>query len=115
MAHFIRIYVLKVYLCRMKNIYFLLLVSLLGLGFQADKPAYRIYQINGKKTSYGKMLTTLKDADVVFFGELHDNPIAHWLQFELTADLYKERGEEILLGSEMSRLPRPATCPAMLS
>lgn len=33
------------------------------------------------------MLKAAKGADVILFGELHDNPICHWLQFELSKDL----------------------------
>ena len=47
------------------------------------------------------MLRQLKDADIVLFGELHNNPIAHWLQIELTKDLYAEEGNNLVLGAEM--------------
>jgi uncharacterized iron-regulated protein len=40
-------------------------------------------------------------ADVVFFGELHDNPIAHWLEYEITRDLYSEKGKDLILAAEM--------------
>lgn len=36
---------------------------------------------------------------MVLFGELHNNPIAHWLQYELTADLHNRR--PLILGAEM--------------
>ena len=45
------------------------------------------------------MLKTLEDKDMVLFGELHNNPIAHWLQYELTADLHTKR--QLILGAEM--------------
>jgi uncharacterized iron-regulated protein len=37
----------------------------------------------------------------VFFGELHDNPIAHWLELQVTKDLYTEKGGKLVLGAEM--------------
>jgi uncharacterized iron-regulated protein len=37
--------------------------------------------------------------DIVLFGEEHNNPIAHWLQLELTIDLDKTR--DLVLGAEM--------------
>lgn len=45
------------------------------------------------------MLKQLKEADVVLFGEFHNNPISHWLQLEVTTDLSKER--DLILGAEM--------------
>ena len=60
------------------------LMAGLSLAFVSDKPAYRIYNQKGKDIPYSKMVRQLADADIIFFGELHDNPIAHWLQRELT-------------------------------
>ncbi|PLX02387.1 MAG: iron-regulated protein [Marinilabiliales bacterium] len=85
----------------MKNIIVSLLVLLSLSSFTGDKPAYRIFNNEGKKVKYKKMLETVKDADVIFFGELHNNPIVHWLQYELTKELYNEKGGEIILGAEM--------------
>ena len=45
------------------------------------------------------MLRMAEKADMFLFGELHNNPIAHWLQFEVTKDLHNSR--ELLLGAEM--------------
>ena len=41
----------------------------------------------------------MKKADVVLFGEHHNNPIVHWLQLEATSDLNKSR--KLILGAEM--------------
>ncbi len=40
-------------------------------------------------------------ADIVFFGEQHNNPISHWLELELTKDLYAEKNGNLILGAEM--------------
>jgi len=64
-----------------------------------DKPAYQIYTAKGKSTKYQKMLRAAASADALFFGELHNNAIAHWLQLELTRDLGKTR--QLTLGAEM--------------
>ncbi|MEQ1745512.1 MAG: ChaN family lipoprotein [Saprospiraceae bacterium] len=69
------------------------------LAFSQKKPAYVLYNAQGKKVCYDKMLRTLKDKDVVLFGEYHNNPIAHWLQLELTKDLHQKRA--LVLGAEM--------------
>lgn len=75
--------------------------SLILFSFRSDKPAYRLYDSEGKKVKYQKMIETVSSADVVFFGELHDNPISHWLEYEITADLYKSVGGSLVLGAEM--------------
>ncbi|KAA3436600.1 ChaN family lipoprotein [Rufibacter hautae] len=80
----------------------LLLVSLVFLSsFTMDKPAYRLFQGNGKAVKYERMLKELASADVVFFGEQHNDPIAHWLELELTKDLYRTHGKQLVLGAEM--------------
>lgn len=64
-----------------------------------DNPAYRLYNTKGKKTSYTKLLKEAKKADVVLFGEFHNNPISHWLQYEFTKDMHEKRA--LVLGFEM--------------
>ncbi len=77
---------------------FILLTS--NLSAQ-DKSAYRIFSNEGKKTDYTGMLKEALKSDVVFFGELHDNPIAHWLELELTKGIFAEKGKNLVLASEM--------------
>ena len=50
---------------------------------------------------YEKMLKEAADADIVLFGESHDDPISHWLQLELTKDLYNLKKDRLILGAEM--------------
>lgn len=83
----------------MKKLLFLFTFTLcLTFGF-AQKAPYVIYNAKGKKVSYEKMVKSLEEKDMVLFGELHNNPISHWLQYELTADLHSKR--PLILGAEM--------------
>jgi uncharacterized iron-regulated protein len=85
----------------MKQLFFFLIFSLtLNLSAQ-DKLAYKVFTGEGKKADYGDILKASLKADVVFFGELHDNPIAHWLEFEITKDLYSAKGKNLMLAAEM--------------
>lgn len=68
---------------------------------QTGKDAYLLFTANGKKASYQDVLSKAKDADIVLFGELHDNPICHWLQLELAKDLYIAKNDKLVLGAEM--------------
>lgn len=66
-----------------------------------DKPAYKVFTGAGKKSDYKDILKDAVKADVIFFGELHDNPVAHWLELELTMDIYAEKGTDLILAAEM--------------
>jgi uncharacterized iron-regulated protein len=77
------------------------IVLLTLLSMKNDKPAYRLFDMGGKNTSYKDLIKEASDADIVFFGELHDNPVCHWLEYEVTADLYAAKGKNLVLGAEM--------------
>ncbi len=80
----------------------ILLLSAISLQtFSQNKPAYKIFTGEGKKAHYGDMIKDISRADIVFFGELHDDPIAHWLELEVTKSLFAEKGKDLVLGAEM--------------
>jgi uncharacterized iron-regulated protein len=79
----------------------LIVLTMSLYAFSQDKPAYKIFTGEGKKADYGDMLKELSKADIVFFGELHDDPIAHWLELEITKSLFAEKGRDLVLGAEM--------------
>ena len=83
----------------MKSIFsiFAFIVSLNAVA--QDKLPYQIFDVNGKKTSYAKMLKQAENVEVVLFGEHHDNSIIHWLQLEFTKDLAEKK--QLVLGAEM--------------
>ncbi|MFM7662682.1 MAG: ChaN family lipoprotein [Bacteroidota bacterium] len=83
----------------MKTLYLLLFLHCLNNNFFAqDKPAYYIYNSLGKKTSFKNLREKALKSDCILFGEFHDNPITHWLQFDLTNELYCPN---LVLGFEM--------------
>lgn len=87
-----------------KNIPKTLIAVIMLLSFSlthAQKEAYLLYNAKGKKVRYERMLNKCKRADVVLFGELHNDPIAHWMQYELTKDLHHQIGNKLILGAEM--------------
>ena len=73
----------------------------MGFTSENDKAAYRIFDTEGKEVTYNKAFKKVKNADMIFFGELHNNPIAHWLQLQLTKDLHQTKEENLVLGAEM--------------
>jgi len=85
----------------MKLSAFFLLIILSLNTFSQDNPAYRIFTGEGRKADYGDIIKETSKADVVFFGEQHDDAMAHWLELELTRSLYKIKGKNLILAAEM--------------
>ncbi len=86
----------------MKSIFFLIVFLIPPSVLVAqNKPAYILYNSKGKKVKYAKMIKKVSESDVLFFGEQHNNPIAHWLQIEATKDLFALKGQNLILGAEM--------------
>lgn len=83
------------------QIWLIIISSVILTGFDRHKPAYKLYNENGREVSYRNMIRSLSKADIVLFGELHDNPISHWLQFEVTKDLYNSAQGNLILAAEM--------------
>ena len=79
---------------------FLLLVVAFAASAQ-QKAAYAIYTSEGKEVEYGTMLKALNKADVIFIGETHNCPIAHWMEYEITSDIIRKSPKGLVLGAEM--------------
>lgn len=79
---------------------FLLLVVAFAASAQ-QKAAYAIYTSEGKEVDYGTMLKALNKADVIFIGETHNCPIAHWMEYEITSDIIRKSPNGLVLGAEM--------------
>ncbi len=85
----------------MRKYLMLAALSLTLFAFRNDKKAYQLFDAKGKEIHYAKLLEEAKEADIILFGEQHDNPIDHWLEQELTKDLYADKKENLILGAEM--------------
>ena len=65
----------------MKKNLLTILTGLMAIAVQAqENPAYRIFTGEGDEVDYTTMLKTVSKADVVFIGETHNCPIAHWIE-----------------------------------
>jgi uncharacterized iron-regulated protein len=62
---------------------------------------YKIYTAKGKEVDFSKVIKSVDGKTHVFFGEHHDNPIAHWLELELTQTLFQTYKKKLVLGAEM--------------
>lgn len=78
----------------------IVVLLLFSAGASARKKrAYSLFDAKGKPVSYEKMVRTAVRNDILLFGELHNNPVAHWLQLELIKDLHGQK--QLVLGAEM--------------
>jgi len=71
------------------------------MAMKSDKRAYQLFSSKGKTVKYKDVLKAISKADIVFFGELHNNAISHWMEYELAKDLIAEKGDKVVLGAEM--------------
>lgn len=85
----------------MKKTITIVLAFVVLTAMKADKEAWKFYDRDGKKAEYKDVLKAAAKADIVFFGEQHNSSIVHWLQLQLTKDLYAEIGDKLVLGAEM--------------
>lgn len=84
----------------MKKYFFLFLFLTVSFSsFSQEKKAFILFDKKGKITTYKRLLKASAKADIVLFGEYHNNPIAHWVQLELIKDLEPKRS--LILGAEM--------------
>lgn len=87
-----------------KSIYIYVLTAFILCGVsppEPDKPAYILYDKNGEQISYEELLAISLEHDLIFFGEQHNNPVAHWLQLELIRDLSADSSKSTSVGMEM--------------
>ncbi len=76
-------------------IVYLFSISVVAQGGQP----YQLFDNKGKKTNYNKLVKASQKAELILFGEFHDNPISHWMQLKLTKELHKTNS--LVLGAEM--------------
>lgn len=81
-----------------KSIVVIILLLISSLIYSQER-SFVIYNAKGKKVTYKKMIKSLVKSDIVLFGELHNNPISHWLQYEVTSSL--NASQKLILGAEM--------------
>ncbi len=70
-------------------------------SYGKDRPAYVIYNADGKVIGYDELVRKVSRSDICLFGELHDNPIAHWMELQLVRDLNERKDGKLVIGAEM--------------
>jgi uncharacterized iron-regulated protein len=99
----------------MLRIRFILLFVLAAGNLWAQSPvAYHFFRADGKPATFSQVASASSSADVVFFGEQHNNPIAHWLEWELAKAMYSKQ-KSLSLGMEMFETDQELVLEAYLS
>ncbi len=79
-----------------------LLPLLFSFTFAGERPAYRLFTAQGAPADYDQMLAQLAQADVVLFGEQHNDALTHWLELQVAKDLHRlKQPGQLVLGLEM--------------
>ena len=86
----------------------LLLVIILFIGVQIngqttknEKPAYLIFDSKGVLVEFSSLISDISNADICLFGELHNDPISHWLELELIKEFNLAKNKQLIVGAEM--------------
>jgi len=87
----------------LKNLIISFTIILFNSSFISSQniTAFEIYNSKGKKVKFEDLVKESLKSDVVFFGELHNQPICHWLEFELLKAIYQNKKEKLVVGAEM--------------
>lgn len=71
-----------------------------GVATQAQElSVYTIFNKKARSVGFGKMLRQMDEADVILFGEQHNDAVVHWLQLQLVKSLHNK--SPLMLGAEM--------------
>lgn len=81
--------------------YLFISIISVGLFIYGYMPAYQIYNSQGEQVDFETLVNSAKKADIVFFGEQHNNPIDHWLELRLLKALYENSKDKLVVGAEM--------------
>ena len=85
----------------LKRFFFITLFSLFAFQSFGQNEAYKIYTGQGIEIEYEDMVTQLMGGDIIFFGELHNDPICHWLEYRLLKDVQEMTNKKPVVGAEM--------------
>ena len=81
--------------------FFFIMVFAAAAYAQPDAKLYRIYDTQSKKEiSISDLVASLQETDILFFGEEHNDSVAHALQFEVFKAMNEQYGE-VALSLEM--------------
>lgn len=82
-----------------KQFIFITILSLSAATTLAQTQAFKIYNKEGNEVRFESMVQIAAQHEVIFFGELHNNSIAHWLQLQILKQ-FDKNGKDLILAGE---------------
>ncbi len=83
-------------------VFLIVFVSQIFSQEKLNSSNYLIYHVpSGTTISFEKMIELAASADVLFFGEEHNDSVAHYLEIEVTKALHQKHGDQFAVGMEM--------------
>lgn len=80
---------------------FILIISLQSFG-QVTENNYKIYSVKAEKeVTLKDIAVDMENYDVLFFGEEHNDSVAHYLEISMLEELYRMYGSGVALSMEM--------------
>ena len=90
---------------KIKLTFLALAAFLLSFISDGDKLSDKNYVVQSTKLKKAvglkDILADMKNYDVIFFGEEHNDSVAHYLEFELYSKMYESFGDKTVLALEM--------------
>src|SRR5688572_23147027 len=85
------------------TLFFMMILNGVNSGQNLSEATYRIYDGKGNPADLSRILEAVGKTDVVFLGELHDDTVAHALQFEIFKQATEKYGAQrsVALSLEM--------------
>ncbi len=84
----------------MKFLFIFLTTLFTNILIAQNPQAYELYNSNGEKVDYNSMINEMAVADIVLFGELHNNSVDHWMEFQVAKSLF-QKDSLLQIGAEM--------------
>jgi uncharacterized iron-regulated protein len=97
-----------------KVIIFVICFNTNFLTTMSAKEAFKIYDNKGKELKYKKVVSKLFDSEIILFGELHNNPISHFLQIKFLKEIYNH-DPKLTIGAEMFEADNQIVIDELLS
>lgn len=84
------------------SLFIIIAVASTNLSLQAQTAtAPQFFTADGSLSNYQALLSTAKQADIILFGELHDDSLCHTIELQLLTDLYAAKQQQLIVGAEM--------------
>lgn len=86
-----------------KNLLIFLLFSFVTTNLVAQTESFKIFNSDGNEAKFESIVQIAGQHEVTFFGELHNNSLAHWLQLQMLKQLHENAKDVILAGEFFER------------